>query len=240
MLKTVLENLDGVNDAIKPFYTEKDDKFYLQIEGVRDHPDVANLKTAYDAEKAKRQAQGEELATAKAKIATFPDDFDADVWAQAKDGKGDDAKIAAVQASYEAKLTEKDATIRAKDDEIGTLKSSTTKAALERDLSDLLAAGGVTDPAYLRAARREISDRVKPADDGKPMVDTPFGPKALDAFIPEYLGDEGKAFVSPAKGGGASGGKGAGGKKFSEMTGQEKVTLRRENEQEYNRLKAAG
>jgi hypothetical protein len=240
MLKTVLETLDGVNDAIKPFYTEKDDKFYLQIDGVREHPDVANLKTAFDAEKAKRQSQGEELATAKAKIATFPDDFDADVWAKAKDGKADDAKIAAVQASYEAKLAEKDATIKEKDGEIEALKSSTTKAALERDLSDLLTAGGVTDPAYLRAARLDVSARVSPAEDGTPMVDTPFGPKPLAVFVPEYLGDEGKSFVTPAKGGDGPGGKNKGGKKFSEMTGQQKVDLRRENPQEYDRLKAAG
>ncbi len=87
MLKTLLETLDGLDEAIQKFYVQKDDKFYLQLTGVNDHLDVANLKNAYAAEKEKRQIQGAELAALKAKTADYPDDFDPKRWSDSKGGK---------------------------------------------------------------------------------------------------------------------------------------------------------
>ena len=55
MLKTVIDTTTGLNEALIPFYAERDGKYYLQIEGVREHPDVLNLVNAYESVKADRE-----------------------------------------------------------------------------------------------------------------------------------------------------------------------------------------
>ena len=54
-LKSILESLDGLSEDIKKEYTEKDGKFYLDIEGLDLHPGVGGLKRAKDHEKNLRQ-----------------------------------------------------------------------------------------------------------------------------------------------------------------------------------------
>ena len=69
MLKATLESLDGVDDAIKPFYAEADGRFVLKVEGVDDHPEVANLRNAYARTKEDREKAKGEAAALKAQIA---------------------------------------------------------------------------------------------------------------------------------------------------------------------------
>ncbi|GAB4019243.1 hypothetical protein [Spirosoma koreense] len=45
-LISVLDTLDGLDEALKGYYTEKDGKFYLGAEGVDDLPEVKGLKTS--------------------------------------------------------------------------------------------------------------------------------------------------------------------------------------------------
>jgi len=92
-LKTVLDTLDGVDDALKPFYAETEGKFILQVEGVDSHPEVANLKSAYERTKADRDAARTERDAAKALAKAFPDDFDLKKWEKLKDGKADEAAL---------------------------------------------------------------------------------------------------------------------------------------------------
>jgi len=56
-LKTILETLEGVDDALQSFYVENDGKYVLQVEGVDEHPDVANLRNAYQRTKATANRQ---------------------------------------------------------------------------------------------------------------------------------------------------------------------------------------
>ncbi|QKV17847.1 hypothetical protein [Oricola thermophila] len=231
MLKTVLETLDGVDDAIKPFYAEKDGKFFLQVEGINEHPDVVNLKNAYERVKADKTKAIEERDAFKAKAEAVPDDFDPKVWDKAKTGKPDEAEVIKIRQELEGKLA---ATEQAKAEAEARLH----RFAIERDLGDALIAAGINEPAYVRAARALLEGNVKAGEDGKAIVETDMGPMPVTEYVKRWAAGEGKAFVTPPNGGGRSGGEGEGTrKKWSEMTGDEKVALHRENPAEYERLK---
>mgnify|MGYP001092409499 CR=1 FL=1 len=65
MLKFQLDSLDGVDEAVRALYTEKDGKFVLGIEGLPQQEDVSGLKAKVDellgekklAEKKAREAE---------------------------------------------------------------------------------------------------------------------------------------------------------------------------------------
>lgn len=235
MLKTVLDTLDGVDDAVKPFYTETDGKFILQVDGVDSHPEVANLKSAYERTKADRDAARQERDAAKAAAAAIPDDFDAEKWAKLKDGKADEAALIKLRQTLEAERDEWKGKFEAE-------RNTSLRNALDRDLTDALNGAGVTNPAFAKAARTMLSGDVKIGDDGKPFVETDMGPMPLVDHVKRWAAGEGKDFVTPAQGGGAKGGKGDGNasKKWGDMTSAEKVALHRENPEEYQRVKQAG
>ncbi|MBN8189537.1 hypothetical protein JF540_22895 [Salipiger thiooxidans] len=232
-LKTVVDTLDGLDEAVKSLYAEKDGKFILQIEGVDQHPDVANLKSAYERVKEDRETIRTERDTLKSKVDTFPADFDAEKWAKAKEGKADEAALISLRQTLEAE----------RDEWKGKAEASEAKAlknALDRDLTDALTAAGVTTPMFAKLARGHIAPDVKMTDAG-PVVETDMGPLALVEYVKRWAAGEGKDFVKAPEGGGAPGGKGGGaGKKWGDMTSGEKVALHRENPEEYQRIKAAG
>lgn len=235
MLNTVLDSLDGLDEATTKLYTQKDDKFILQIEGIDNHPDVANLKNAYEREKVKRQEIATERDAFKAKAEGFPEDFDPKVWDKAKNGKSDEAELIKLRSELEQKITE--ASQRA-----DLAESKLCRFAVERDLSDALIEAGITDPGLSKGARAMLAGQVKTSDEGKAIVESDMGPLALGDYVKKWAASEGKAFVTPPKGGGRNGndGPGAKSKKWSEMTSSEKVALNKENPEEYERVKAAG
>lgn len=229
MLKTVLDTLEGVDDAVKPFYAETEGKFILQVDGVDAHPDVANLKSAYERTKADRDAAKAERDAAKALAKDFPDDFDPEKWAKLKDGKADEAALVKLRQDMEAELN----TWKAKAEEAD---KKALKSAIERDLTDALTGAGVTDPTYLEASRMMLSGQVKIGDDGKAVVDTDMGPMAVSDHVKRWAADKGKAFVTPPTGGGAKGGDskgtGAASKKRSEMNALAKANYIKEHGEE--------
>lgn len=201
MLKTVLETLDGVDDAVKSYYTEIDGKFVLQIEGVDAHPDVVNLKTAYERVKADKSKAAEERDALKAKVSALPEDFDPEKWAKLKDGKPDEAALIKVREALEAE----------RDEWRGKYEATITtmqRNAVDRDLTDALNAAGVNNPTFVKAARTLLSGAVKIGEDGKPFVETDMGPQALSEHVKRWAAGEGKDFVTPPQGGGAKGGQG--------------------------------
>lgn len=62
-LKAVLDKLDGVNDALKGEYTEKDGKFYLSVEPVDGYEldDVSGLKNSLASERTINEKTSKEL-----------------------------------------------------------------------------------------------------------------------------------------------------------------------------------
>jgi hypothetical protein len=199
MLKTVLETTDGLDDAVKTLYTEKDGKFVLALEGIDEHPEVSGLSNAYKATKTKLDEAKAERDELKAKVDGLPSDFDPEKWEKLKDGKPDEAALIALRQELEAERDD----FKAKYE---TATAQAHKNALDRDLTDALTEAGVTNPSFAKAARGMLSDGVQIGADGKPFVDTDMGPLALTDHVKRWASGEGKDFVTPPQGGGSKGG----------------------------------
>lgn len=236
MLKTVIETTDGLDDAVKSLYTETDGGFILQIEGVDAHPDVANLKNAYERVKYDRDVVKTERDTLKAQVASLPDDFDADRWAKLKDGKPDEAAQLQLRQEYEAKISDLEGKLTA-------TQEAARKSAIDRDLVQHLNAAGVTDKGLMQGAMAMLSGEVKVSEDGKPFVETDMGPLDLGERVKRWATAEGKAFVDPGKGGGAKGGSGGGAQttaaEFAAMGDKERTELLRSDPETFKRLSGA-
>lgn len=185
-LKALLDTLEGVDDAVKPFYAEADGKFVLQVEGVDDHPDVANLKNAYSRTKEDREKAKGEAATLKAQVA--------ELQKGAPDTAATQAKIAQLQEQLEAAA--------AKATEWQTKFTGVTR---DQALASALQSAGITNPTFLKAAQAMLAGTVKLGDDGTAYVETGMGPKVLGDFVKGWAAQDGKDFVTPPKGGDARG-----------------------------------
>jgi len=185
-LKALLETLEGVDDAVKPFYAERDGKYVLDVEGVDDHPEVANLKNAYGRTKEDREKAKTEAATLKAQIAEL------------QRGAPDTAAI-------QAKIAELNEKLGAVEAERNDWKGKYVGKTRDEALTTALQSSGVTNPAFLKAAQAMLSGMVKLGEDGTAYVETPMGPKTVDVFAKGWAASEGKDFVTAAQGGGARG-----------------------------------
>lgn len=191
-LKALLDTLDGVDDALKPFYAERDGKFALDIDGVDDHPDVASLRNAYSRTKEDREKSKQEAATLKQQIA--------ELQKGAPDTAATQAKIAALQEQLDAangKATE--------------WQTKFTGITRDQALANSLQTAGITNPTFLKAAQAMLAGSVKLGDDGTAYVETSMGPKVLGDFVKGWAAQDGKDFVTPPKGGDARGGDRSGG-----------------------------
>ena len=163
-LKALLETLDGVDDAVKPLYAERDGKFVLDVEGVDDHPEVANLRNAYGRTKADKDAAKAEAATLKARIAELE-------------------KGAPDTAATQAKLTQLQEQLDAANAKAGEWQTKYTGVTRDQALTAALQGAGVTNPTFLKAAQAMLAGMVKLGDDGSAYVETGMGPKVLGDFV---------------------------------------------------------
>ena len=189
MLKTVLETLEGVDDAVQPFYAEVDGKFILQIEGVDNHPEVAALSNAYARTKADRETAKEETKTLKAQIAEL------------QKGAPDTAATQAKLTALEERLAEAEA-------KAGEWQGKYVGITRDQSLTSALQSVGITEPAFIKGATALLSGMVKLGDDGSAYVETPMGPKVLSDYVKTWAAGEGKPFVTPPSGGNAKGNQG--------------------------------
>lgn len=199
MLKATLESLEGVDDAIKPFYAEADGRFVLKVEGVDDHPEVANLRNAYSRTKEDRERAKGEAATLKAQIAELQ-------------------KGAPDTAATQAKLTQLQEQLAAKEAEAQTWHGKFVSVTRDRTLQEALQAAGIVNPTFVKAATTMLAGQVKLGDDGTAYVETGMGPKVLTDYVKGWAASEGKDFVAPPSGGGAGGSKGGGAHGAKTMT----------------------
>lgn len=237
-LKPVIDNTDGLDEALKSLYTETNGVYILDLdhEALDKHPHVTGLVTANktNAEKAQtRQAKIEEL---QSQIAAFPQDFDAEKWAKLKDGKPDEAAQIKLRQEYEAKISELEGKLTA-------TQEAARKNAIERDLVQHLTAVGVTNEGLMRGALSMLSPEVKIGEDANPYVETDMGPLSLTERVKRFAAGEGKAFVDPGRGGGAKGGNGNGApvtkETFAAMGDKERTELFRTDPETFKRLTAA-
>lgn len=113
-----------------------------------------------------------------------------------------------------------------------TEQGFTHRLVAENGLMQALSANGVTDPAYLEAAKAMHIGAVKVVADGDARK-AMFGDKDLGEFVKEWAGgDIGKKFVAaPANGGGgAPGGGGSGGGKAIDRAGFDAMTPKARSE----------
>jgi len=236
-LKSVLESLDGLPEDIKKEYTEKDGKFYLNIEGLDEHPGVGALKRAKDHEKALRKKAEEKAEELERQV-------------QAKDSEIEGLRTGAVpkddvnalKQSYEAKL-------KAKEDEFnerfGKLNSLVEKHMLDGKALEIateistvpaLLAPHIRSRLKLEEVNGELSISVLDPT-GKPSA------ASLDDLRKEVLSNKNFAPIligSKASGGGASGGSGGGGasKKLPEMTEAERKQFAKDDPEGFRRALA--
>lgn len=220
-LKVTITSLDDVEESLRPFYTEKDGSFVLDVDGIDNHPDVANLRNAYTAEKAKRQEQGDKLRDALAKLEAKPNPT-------AKD----DAEMIRLREVLEA---ERDQWKTKASDLERQVYGLTVESQLDKALRD----AGITDATFHKAAKRLLQDGVKVVD-GKPVFDTDMGPIALADHVKRWASSEGSVFVAPPKGGGAGGGSKAGAsvtkEQFAQMGDKERIELFKADPDTFRRL----
>jgi hypothetical protein len=188
-LKTVLDSLEGLDEATQSLYVETDGKFVLDVEGVDDHPEVANLRNAYTRTKEDREKAKAEASTLKEKIAELE-------------------KGAPDTAATQAKITALEEQLAAKEAEAGEWRGKYTGVTRDQSLANALQGVGITEPAFVKAATAMLSGDVKLGDDGTAYVDTAMGPKVLADYVKSWAASEGKAFVSKPQGGGAQPGTG--------------------------------
>lgn len=235
-LKAVLESLDGVDEALRDLYIEKEivdpqtkksvTVHVLDIVDVQTHPDVLGLKASRDKLLNEKKTVEKRLAEVEKKAKALPEDFDPEELEQLREAKqeledlkaSDPEKKKAYKA-FEDKLTkltkkmddavaEREATIKQ--------KNAMIERIVARDgLAAELAKNGVKKEAIsFVQAKLERSVKVVEDDDGElvAMFNTDLGEKPVAEYIREWVQtDEAKLFVEPAKGAGATGSGGAGG-----------------------------
>lgn len=224
---------DALEPSIQAFYKAQGDDFVLAVEGLPAPEDTAGLKAKNDELLAELKANKTKAREAEeaARIASE----------EAARKSGD---TEALDRSWNEKhtkaLTEKEQTLAALQSQVHALTVGATAARLAGELAVQGSAG-----VLQRLIEPRLSMEIR---DGKPVVvvlDNEGRPTALtpEEFKNEITSDAALAPLvagSKATGGGAAGSKGGGAaKSWDQLTGMERVELRRTNPAEHARLKAA-
>ncbi len=229
-LKAVLENLDGLDEALHALYTKTDNGFVLDLDGIDDHPATKGLKVVMEDQKKKTKD-----ANAKAKEATEAlkkfDDLDPEAAREAlkkvqelddseRMGQGEfkqllEERIAEATAKVEktmaARLTDLQATNEGlTEDREGAVKAlsrhkvgdAITQAALDRGVKKTLLRHLNRDAMEVFSVREgEIGAWDK---DDIPRTDSKGGVLTPDSYVTDYLADN-PDFAEPNSGSGAPG-----------------------------------
>ena len=244
MLKRILENLDGVEDSLKKLYVEKDGKFYLEFDG---QGDIDN------AEK-KRKIEIEHRKKAEAKLTDLQSQFES---VQSKlqaieeanennnyEGNKKKGDIDALENSWKQKLETQKSDF---ENQISALNGSLSGLLVDNNAQKLaseLAIEGSSE-ALIPHITRRLGVDVREGKHVPVVLDAEGKPSALTldelkaeigsnaAFAPLISG-------SKANGGGASNsGGGASGKKFSELSEQERTALYNKSPEDYRAARDA-
>ena len=208
MLKFQLDTLEGVDEAVRALYTEKDGKFVLGIEGLPQQEDVSGLKAKVD------ELLGEKkLAEKKAREAEEAARLEREEAAR-KSGN-----VEELEKSWSEKYNRREAELN------GTLEQERT--TLSTQIRDLTVGRTATDiasalaiPGSAKALLPHIERRLSVEQrDGKPVVvvldqQGKLSAATLDELKAEFANDTAFAPLiagSKASGGGANGAGGGGG-----------------------------
>lgn len=223
------------DEAHKAFYKETKFKgadgqektvFALDVEGVDGHPTVAALRNAHERQKKETATAKARVAELEAEVTDVPDDFSIEEWQRLKSvdetvkknpddpekKKLHEAEVQSIKAMHAQQLEQKDKKLSdlvIERDALAAKKNSVIHGLLIGEgLTKALVESGV-DKRYLKAAKALLEKSVKVTEeDGKysAVIETDLGETPIDQFVPQWAqSDEGKMFVTPARGADATG-----------------------------------
>lgn len=217
MLKFQLDTLEGVDEAVRALYTEKDGKFVLGIEGLPQQEDVSGLK-----------AKNAELLAEKKEIERKAREAEDAARLEREEAARKSGNVEELERSWTEKFTRREAELT------GTLEQE--RATLSGQIRDLTVGRTATDiasalaiPGSAEALLPHIERRLSVEQrDGKPVVvvldkQGKLSASTLDELKAEFANNTAFAPLiagSKASGGGAAGAGNGGGAalKRSEMT----------------------
>lgn len=213
----------------------------LDLTALPQPEDVSGLKTALQKERANVQAWS--------KLGEKPEDVQAKIADLEERARGTGKSAEEAQAKLDAIAKEKDAEIAKRDERLNGFMRSNAQSALKSELAKVgFIPESIDDIAATAMNRLQFNDDGSPkvvTSEGSPMIGSgPDHGATLADLARELAASKTYAVRDDGKGGGGkppgSNGGTPNGKRFSEMTSSELVSLRRENPQEYDRLKAEG
>ncbi|MGI4886108.1 MAG: hypothetical protein ACRYFR_14220 [Janthinobacterium lividum] len=223
-LKSVLDNLDGVDEALKAAYTEKDGKFCLNVEGLQEHPDAKALKTALDRVRDEKKALQTQFDGLNGRVGDLPDDFDLAEYNRLKD---------AAPGDVDKRLADQRTQIEAQNQKVVsklTGERDATKAKLDKVIVDATLNAAIADlnlaPFAVKPVRSMFKDDIKVAYEGEEAIVTINNMPVGEHLKTWAASDEGKPFVAaPGNGGGGAGGGGGGSQDFTKKSETELFQL---------------
>lgn len=208
-LKAILDSLDNVPAEQHDLYTEKDGKFFLDLEDdVKEHPSVAALSNAYRQEQTKRRAKDTEIAGLKARVEGLPEDFDGAAYealkeqAEGKEPPKTDDQVVRVREQLERKHAND---LAKKDERIAVLEKAIEGKTVDDDLSRAMDEANI-DPKHkkkLAPYLKALGNIKMLEEDGRftAEVETDMGPVSLAKFVSDWAGsDDGKEYVGKPTG----------------------------------------
>lgn len=230
MLKFEIDSLEGLDESLHGFYEQHGDKYRLKVEGI----DPADeLKEALRKEREERKAARERAEELERKAQQAAEEA-------AKRSGDTEALDRSWQEKHTKALSERESELAAARAHVQELTVGAMAARIAGELAVQNCASTLE-----KLIRPRLSMEIR---DGKPVVvvlDNEGRPTALtpDEFKNEITSDASLAPLvagSKATGGGAAGSKGGGAAKtWDQLSGMERVELRRTNPAEHARLKAA-
>ncbi|AMT88401.1 hypothetical protein [Pseudomonas koreensis] len=224
---------DALEPSMQAFYKAQGEDYVLAVEGLPAPEDVTGLKAKNDELLAELRANKTKAREAEEAARIAAEDA-------ARKSGDTEALDRSWQEKHTAALAEKDGTLSALQAQVHALTVGATAA---RVAGELAVQGSAAVLQQIIEPRLTMELR-----EGKPTVvvlDAERRPTALtvEEFKTQLFNDASLAPLiasSRASGGGATGGKGGGAAKtWNQLTGMERVELRRTNPAEHARLKAA-
>lgn len=208
MLKFQIDSLDGVDEAVRALYAEKDGKFVLGIEGLPQQEDVSGLKAKVD------ELLGEKKAAEKARK-----DAEEQARLEREEAARKSGNVEELEKSWSEKYNRREAELNGMlEQERGTLSTQIRDLTVGRTATDIASALAI--PGSAKALLPHIERRLSVEQrDGKPVVvvldqQGKLSAATLDELKAEFANDTAFAPLiagSKASGGGAAGAGGGGG-----------------------------
>lgn len=229
--QAVVTDGDEIPEEYRELYDEQDGVFVLKTDLIKDHPAIKTVKGTADKLDKDKRALAKKIKELETKLGRIPEDFDPDRYQEMVDeleslretaddpgnaDPDDKKKLPSRIKTLEGKLAraaaEAETEIKKRDDRITKLSGQIKKLLIDEGLTKALAAAGI-DAKYIRAAKALLRDQVSltgDEDEYEAVVETAEGDSiALSKYVADWAAsDEGKAFVTPASGGGADPGHG--------------------------------